>query len=113
MLKQMACGVMMALLVLTGARAHAQGVQTGVLTGTVQDADGLVLPGVTVMVTSPALQGDRTTVTDENGVYVVRGLPPGIYRLVFELSGMRNVQAEQRVDLGLTAQVDAKMQLAT
>lgn len=96
-----------------GGTAYGQGVQTGVLTGTVVDADGLVLPGVTVTVTSPALQGARTTVTDANGVYAVRGLPPGQYTVQFELTGMRTVEATQRVDLGLTAQVDAKMQLAT
>ncbi|MDQ3421622.1 MAG: carboxypeptidase-like regulatory domain-containing protein [Chloroflexota bacterium] len=28
--------------------------------------------------TSPALQGERTTVTDQNGVFVLRGLPPGL-----------------------------------
>lgn len=113
MTKTITRGVMVALLVLVGATAYGQGVQTGVLTGTVSDADGLVLPGVTVTVTSPALQGSRTDVTDENGVYSVRGLPPGQYTLQFELSGMRTVQAEQRVDLGLTARVDARLQLAS
>jgi hypothetical protein len=93
--------------------AFAQGVQTGVLTGTVIDNDGLVLPGVSVTVTSPALQGSRTAVTDANGVYSVRGLPPGNYTVQFELAGMRTITAEQRVDLGLTARVDATMQLAT
>lgn len=93
--------------------ASAQGRQTGALTGTVVDSDGLVLPGVTVTVTSPALQGARTAVTDSNGVYTIPGLPPGHYTLTFELSGMRTVTAEQRVDLGLTARVDITMQLAT
>lgn len=102
-----------ALTLVVGGTAYGQGVQTGVLTGTVVDTDGLVLPGVTVTVSSPALQGVRTTVTDGNGVYVLRGLPPGEYTLTFELSGMRTVEARQRVDLGLTARVDVKMQLAT
>ena len=37
--------------------------------------------------TSPALQGSRTTVTAENGDYVVPLLPPGTYTVTFELSG--------------------------
>lgn len=106
------CLVALAVVLLANA-AWAQGVQTGVLTGTVVDTEGLVLPGVTVTVTSPSLQGARTTVTDGNGVYSVRGLPPGNYTVQFELSGLRTVTAEQRVDLGLTARVDATMQLAT
>ena len=68
---------------------HAQGVQTGVITGAVTSADGLGLPGVTVTVSSPALQGTRTSVTDVNGNYVVRGLPPGEYTVTTELSGMQ------------------------
>jgi hypothetical protein len=96
-----------------GSLAFAQGVQTGVITGTVTDADGLVVPGATVTVSSPALQGTRTAVSDSNGVYAVRGLPPGQYTVRFELAGMRPIEATQRVDLGLTARVDAQMQLDT
>ena len=49
--------------------AAAQGLQTGTLQGTVKDQSDAVLPGVTVSVTSPGLQGTRETVTDGNGVY--------------------------------------------
>ncbi|MDP1569535.1 MAG: TonB-dependent receptor [Vicinamibacterales bacterium] len=113
MLQKWTRGLVVALALLVGGTAYGQGVQTGVLTGTVTDSDGLVLPGVTVTVSSAALQGVRTTVTDGNGVYSLRGLPPGEYTLAFELSGMRTVEATQRVDLGLTARVDARLQLAT
>jgi len=55
-------GCLLALaLVLMASPAIAQGLQTGSLQGTVQDAGGLILPGVTVTVTSPSLQGTRTT----------------------------------------------------
>src|SRR5690349_14298983 len=54
----------------------AQTVQTGVITGVINSADGLSLPGVTVTATSPNLQGPRTAVTDANGVYYLRGLTP-------------------------------------
>ena len=46
-------------------------------------------------VSSPSLQGTRTTVTDINGNYVVRGLPPGEYSVTTELSGHA---AEDRED---------------
>ena len=56
-----------ALLVALHAAALAQGRQTGTVRGSVVDAQGLVMPGVTVTVRSPALQGARTVVTDING----------------------------------------------
>ncbi len=94
------------------ATVAAQGVQTGVLTGTVSDTTGGVLPGVTVSVSSPALQGTRTTVTDENGVYIFRGLPPGRYAVTFELQGLQTMKEEGNVQLGSTTSVNATMQVA-
>ena len=52
----------------------------GTLTGTVRDASGAVLPGVTVEANSPAIQGAvRTVVTDNAGIYRIIELPPGTY----------------------------------
>ena len=45
------------------ASVFAQGTVTGQLTGTVT-ATGSALPGVTVSVSGPQLQGTRTAVTD-------------------------------------------------
>ena len=99
-------------LTLAASIATAQGVQTGTLTGTVRDQGNLPLPGASVTVTSPALQGVRVAATDANGVYAVAGLPPGAYAVRFELQGMRTVEASQRVDLGRAAKVDATLQVA-
>src|SRR6185295_8983279 len=57
------------------ATVSAQGLQTSTLTGTASASDGSALPGATVTLSSPALQGDRSTTTDANGNYVFRGLP--------------------------------------
>ena len=92
--------------------ASAQGVQTGTLTGTVRDQADAPLPAVTVTATSPALQGRRSVATDVNGVYSLAGLPPGAYAVRFELPGMRDAQASQRVDLGGVAHLDVAMHLA-
>ena len=55
-----------AILLPTLAYAQVQ----GTLTGTVRDASGAVLPGVTVEATSPAIQGAvRSVVTDGSGIY--------------------------------------------
>lgn len=98
-----------ALVGLNAALASAQGVQTGTLRGTVRDAQDLAAPGVTVLVTSPSLQGERLETTDINGQYVVRGLPPGEYTIKFSLSGMRDAQEITTIPLGGTTEVDTKL----
>ena len=90
----------------------AQGVQTGIITGTVTSEDGLSLPGATVTVTAPTLQGARSAVTDVNGNYVIRGLPPGDYEASIEMSGMRPRKEQTVVALGRTTTVDARLSLA-
>src|SRR4030095_16665063 len=69
----------------------AQGVQTGTIRGTVTDQQDLAVPGVTVTATSPALQGPRSTVTDKEGLFALRALPPGEYEVKFELSGFATI----------------------
>jgi outer membrane receptor for ferrienterochelin and colicin len=64
----------------------------GTISGHVTDAQGLVLPGVTVNASSPNLQGIRTVATSENGDYVLTVLPSGVYTVTFELSGFQMVQ---------------------
>jgi|ETN07SMinimDraft_1059922.scaffolds.fasta_scaffold337880_2 hypothetical protein len=54
----------LALVVSIGSRALAQGRQTGTLRGVAHDSTRAILPGVTVTVTSAALQGTRSTTTD-------------------------------------------------
>jgi hypothetical protein len=92
----------------------AQGLQTGTLQGIVKDQSQAVLPGVTVSVTSPALQGGREALTDGNGLYTIPALPPGVYTVRYELQGMAPVaQNNVVVPLGSVAIVDVTMSLAT
>jgi hypothetical protein len=48
-------------------------------------------------------------VTDVNGNYLIRGLPPGRYTVVIEFSGMQTVNREMNVPLGDTVRLDASM----
>jgi hypothetical protein len=82
----------------------------GSLTGTVTH-EGAPLPGVTVTATSPALQGTRVTVSNENGNYNFPALPPGEYTVTFEMNGMTTVTRVARVPLGGTARADASLRL--
>ena len=70
------------------------------LAGTVRDASGAVLPGVTVEAASPALiEKVRTTTTDGAGQYRITDLRPGTYTVTFSISGFTTVQRE---DVALT-----------
>jgi hypothetical protein len=60
-------------LLIARASAHVQGMQTGVITGTVTSADGAIVPAAMVSVVSSALQGMKSAESDVNGVYVIRG----------------------------------------
>ena len=96
---------------LVALSGFAQGT-TGALSGTVTHNDG-PLPGATVTVTSPSLQGTRTTVTNESGQYNFGALPPGEYSVTFEMSGMQTSTAKVRVGLSQTARADATMNLSS
>jgi hypothetical protein len=101
----------------TTAPAFAQGggaSSTGTIQGRVADASGGVLPGVTVVATSPSMIGNQTQVTNENGSYRFPAVPPGVYTISFELPGFNGVKrAGVEVSLGFTANVNVEMTVAT
>lgn len=78
---------------------------TAALTGTVTDGDA-PLAGATVTVTSPALQGERSTITGESGAYHFAALPPGEYTV-------RVGNAVQRAALSLSQTTRVDLVLAT
>jgi len=92
--------------------AAAQGVQTGEVTGTVSSTDGLSLPGASVTVSGPALQGVRTVVSDANGNFVVRALPPGTYKVLFEMSGLSSRTETVVVELARQTVANATLAVA-
>ncbi len=99
---------------LLAAVAFPQAQSYGRLEGVVRDAQGLVLPGVTVTLSGEAILGDRTATTDTNGTYRFLALPPGTYNLKFELSGFQTVNREGIiVTTGSTYTVNQTLELAT
>jgi hypothetical protein len=94
--------------------SRAQGVQTGTISGLVQSVDGVPLPGVTVTAVSSALQGDRGAVTDVNGFYALRALPPGAYAVRFAIDAFQPTRREGvAVSVGGSTRVSATMSLET
>jgi hypothetical protein len=81
---------------------------SGTIVGTVTSA-GSGVPGVTVTVSSPSLQGMRTTTTGEGGAFSIPGLPPGMYDVTFELEGMQRLTRRTRVELAQTSRADGDL----
>ena len=103
----------LALVLLMTAVASAQTTPTGTVTGKVTDPEGLVLPGVTVTVTSPSLQGSRTAVTSANGDFILPFLPAGDYKVVFELTGFATQEQPIRIQVAETATLNAQMKIGS
>ncbi len=82
--------------------AWAQGLPTATLSGKVIN-EGQGLPGVSVTVKSPALQGTRSTVTSGNGDYTFVALPAGKYTVTYALSGFQ--PTTKQADLGASQSV--------
>ncbi len=100
-----------AVIVLLPGRLFAQ----SAFTGTVTDASGAVMPGVTVEVASPVLiEKVRSAVTDGTGQYRIIDLRPGLYSVTFTLPGFATVRREG-VDLPttFTATIDAELRVGS
>lgn len=91
------------------ARAQAS------ISGTVTDASGGVLPGVTIEVASPALiEKVRTAATDGSGAYRITALRPGTYSVTFTMQGFNTVKREGIILQGtFDAPVNAELKVGS
>jgi len=78
------CAVILCVLVLTFPADSAAQVNTATLSGTVTDPQGLTVRGAQVTVTSATTGAQRTIVADEDGRYILIGLPPGQYKMTVD-----------------------------
>jgi carboxypeptidase family protein len=88
--------------------AGAQSVGVGTIQGRLTDETGATMPGVSVTITSPALQLPQISiVTGPDGQYRFVDVPIGIYRIRYELSGFQAVVREDvRLTAGFVARLD-------
>ena len=90
----------------------AQTAGTGALTGRVMDSSGAVLPGATVTATSLDTGQSRTATTGEDGGYSLNLLPPGNYKVKFELAGFKGVEVPSaKVNVTETAVLDRTLEV--
>ena len=90
--------------------AHAQ---EAILTGTITDATGGVLPGATVTALHEATGNRFTTVTDERGIYRIPARV-GVYQLTAELQGFTTVsRTNLEILAGQTASISLQLSPST
>jgi hypothetical protein len=102
------------LLLLTPRLGRTQSAtSTGAIAGSVRDATGGLLPGVTVETASPVLiEKVRTAVTDAQGNYRIVDLRPGTYSVTFTLPGFSTFKREGiELSAGFTATVNAELKV--
>jgi outer membrane receptor for ferrienterochelin and colicin len=99
MRRSLALFVLVLLAVSTPLFAQSQAT-TGVIEGTVVDAQGGAVPGVTVTVKNTATNYESVSVTDRSGRFRAVLLPLGPYQVKAELAGFATV-VQKGLDLGV------------
>ena len=100
-------------LFVTPRGSAAQQITTGVIQGTVEDATGGSMPGVTVEARHVATNLTRSLVTEGDGRFVFLQLPPGAYTVTFSLSGFATlVQENVQLTVGQTVTVPAVLKVS-
>src|ERR1035438_4143076 len=101
----------LALLMAVAAAAGWSQVVNATLLGTVTDASGAVVPNAKVTVTETQTGINHTAQTNESGNYVVPYLSPGVYSVVVEANGFKNVtQKNISLQVDTTTRVDTQLQ---
>jgi hypothetical protein len=104
-----------ALLLACAAIASAQSqAANGAIEGTISDAQGGVLPGVTVTVFHIDTGAERSVISNDKGLYRALLLPLGTYRVSAELQGFKKFeQTGVTVSVGQTVVVNATLSVGT
>src|SRR5512141_166271 len=101
-------GAVLLLVGLIGASPLIAQGTTGGLTGNVTH-EGQPLPGVTITIASPMMQGTRVAYSYVNGDYNFATIPPGDYTINFEMEGMTPQTRKVTVGLARIERVNAAM----
>jgi outer membrane receptor protein involved in Fe transport len=99
------------LLFTAGISSFAQ-TDRGVITGTVRDATGAVVPGAQVTATHTATNTGFKTNTTSSGDFTAPSLPVGAYQVKVESSGFRtHIRESVVLTAGSTARVDVQLEV--
>ena len=106
------CGLAL-LLVLVSSPAFAQGGgATSSIVGVVQDTQGGVVPGASILATNDATSGKFTAISGTDGTFTIPALAIGTYTVTISLQGFKNaVLKGVDVTAGGPANVKAKLEV--
>ena len=85
----------------------------GEITGEVEDSTGAVVPGVAVTVNNTATNAQRSTQSNEAGIYSFPSLAPGSYNVRAEESGFKANTAKIEVQVQQTVRLDLEMDIGS
>jgi hypothetical protein len=86
----MKCPLLVLAFLVTAATAFAQ-TEGARISGRVTDVSGAVIVGVQCTITDIDTNVTASTITNEDGIYVIPGLHPATYRLTIEKDGFRTI----------------------
>jgi outer membrane receptor protein involved in Fe transport len=86
-------------------------VDTGVITGNVQDNQGAMVPGAKVVITNTGTNARLETATNSGGLYVSPPLPSGNYRIEVSMTGFRPVASTAPLSVTERIAVNFKLEL--
>lgn len=100
------------LLVVTFTLSVRAQTPSGEIGGTVSDASGSAVPGVSITLTNEATNATRVVHTNESGIYLIPALQPGLYTLKVELTGFRTVERRNiEVQVGSAARIAVTLEV--
>ncbi|MEX2663598.1 MAG: carboxypeptidase-like regulatory domain-containing protein, partial [Vicinamibacterales bacterium] len=105
-------GSFAAMFVMVAALAYGQGGVSSTLSGSVVDASGGAIPGVTVVIKNNGTGATNETVTNTQGAFTFPGLLPGAYTVTASLEGFKTaILNDVILNAGVTSNVTAKLEV--
>jgi len=95
------------------AATQAPPVASGSIAGRVIDPDGGVVPGVTIVVSSPVMAAARSIVTSARGEFGIADLAPGTYDLTLSLMGFKTARGQVNVVPGRRSSIGFRLELGS
>ena len=106
-------GLVALLLALVPSLTFAQGAATSSITGIVEDAQGGVIPGATVVAVHDATTVKYTAVAGTDGGFTIPAISIGTYTVTVSLQGFKNaIMKGVSVTAAQPANVKAKLEVA-
>jgi hypothetical protein len=83
--------------------------ETGQINGSVKDPNGAVIPGASVTVKSVETGAERSATANEEGVYSVTNLQPGLYDVTVQAQNFATATQRVQVTVGARATVETTL----